>query len=242
MPISLHTNKIKIEKDCFIEELYKIILNKDELIDGTLDGKATQLHKFYLAIYIMNHYNKKQQNSQYFDYLITSIIESESLFVIGFTNAGMMALRSALECSLKFLYYEYHPIELQLNEIGEFDIRGIEYRNFMYSIPNFKKLNFIMKDDIERVWNELCKYSHYDISVIKEISVISDIKPIFNDGESFNNIKKVIKDVFRIIIIIMFTVNPAWLEDVEKSYFDYVFEVLFKAEEIINMKISLKII
>ncbi|MBN1071862.1 hypothetical protein DVV81_11895 [Clostridium botulinum] len=242
MPMSLHTNKIKVEKDCFIEELYKMILNKDELIDGTLNSKATQLHKLYLAIYIMNNYNKKEQNSQYLNYLITSIIESESLFIIGFTNAGMMALRSALECSFKFLYYEYHPIELQLNEIGEFDIKGIDYRNFMYSIPNVKKLNFIMKDDIERVWSELCKYAHYDISVIKEISVISDIKPVFNDNESFDNIKKIIKAVFRTIIVIMFTVNPKWLESVEKSYFDYVFEVLFNAEEVSNMKISLKIV
>lgn len=242
MPISLHTDKIKVEKDCFIEELYKMILNKEELINGELDNKATQLHKFYLAIYIMNYYNKNEQNSQYLNYLITSIIESESLFIVGFTNAGMMALRSALECSFKFLYYEYHPIELQLNEIGEFDIKGIDYRNFMYSIPNFKKLNFIMKDEIERVWNELCKYAHYDISVIKEISVISDIKPVFNDDNRFINIKKIIKDVFRIIIVIMFTVNPKWLEMVEKSYFDYVFEVLFKAEEVTNMKISLKIV
>lgn len=242
MPISLHTNKIKGEKDCFIEELYKMILNKDELINGELDNKATQLHKFYLAIYIMNHYNKNQHNSQYLNYLMTSIIESESLFVMGFTNAGMMALRSALESSFKFLYYEYHPIELQLNEIGEFDIKGIDYRSFMYSIPCFKKLNFIMKDEIERVWNELCKYVHYDISVIKDISVISDIKPIFNDEGSFNNIKRNVKEVLRIIIIIMFIVSPKWLEEVEKSYFDYVFEVLFKGEEVTNMKISLKIV
>lgn len=242
MPISLHTDKIKDEKNCFIEELYKMILNKDELIDGEIDNKATQLHKFYLVIYIMNYYNKNQHNSQYFNYLMTSIIESESLFVLGFTNAGMMSLRSALESSFKFLYYEYHQIELQLNEMGEFDIKGIDYRNFMYLIPSFRKLNFIMKDEVERIWNELCKYVHYDISVINDISVISDIKPVLKEQESFIKIKKLIKEVFRIIVIIMFIVDPKWLEGIEKSYFDYIFEVLFKDNETTDMKISLKIV
>ncbi|OOM11009.1 hypothetical protein [Clostridium saccharobutylicum] len=242
MPISLHTNKIKEEKDCFIEELYKMILKKEDMINGDEDNKATQLHKFYLTTYVMNHYNKKEHNSQYFNYLMTSIIESESLFVLGFTNAGMMSLRSALESSFKFLYYEYHPIELQLNEIGEFDIKGIDYRNFMYSIPCFQKLSFIKRDEIERIWSELCKYAHYDISVINDISVISDIKPVFKDEDSFRKIKKNIKEVFRVIIIIMFMVNSKWLECVEKSYFDYIFEVLFKDNETINMKISLNIV
>lgn len=241
MPMSLHTNKIKNEKNCFVEELYNMIISKEELINGELGNKATQLHRFYLATYVMKHYNKKEHDSQYFNYLMTSIIESESLFIMGFTNAGMMSLRSALESSFKFLYYEYHPIELQLNEMGEFDIRGTDYRNFMYSIPCFQRLNFIMKNEIERVWSELCKYAHYDISVINDISVISDIKPALKDEGSFEKIKKNIKEVSRIIIIIMFMVNSKWLEGVEKSYFDYVFEVLFKCDETINMKISLNI-
>ena len=45
----------------------------------------------------------------------------------------------------------------------------------------------------------------------------------------------------RIIVEIMFIVDNAWLVEVEKSYFDYVFEVLFKSDEIRHMKIALEI-
>lgn len=56
MPFSLHTDKIREEKNAFIEELYKVFPEKDKLISGEWSNQATRIHKKYLALYIMNYH------------------------------------------------------------------------------------------------------------------------------------------------------------------------------------------
>jgi hypothetical protein len=241
MPLSLHTDKIRNEKNAFIEELYNIIVDKDELINGNYSSAATKIHQYYLTVYIFNHFKRNNMNTAYYDYMLTSIIESEALVQCGFVNAALMQLRSSLEMAFKMLYYECHPIEWELHEKEQFDLRGVEYREFLYRHPKFSKLPYENKENIERVWGELCKYSHYDINVVKEISVISDIKTVFSNCKERDNFLSKLKLTMRIIVEIMFIVDNAWLVEVEKSYFDYVFEVLFKSDEIRHMKIALEI-
>ena len=77
--------------------------------------------------------------------------------------------------------------------------------------------------------------------MVKEISVISDIKTVFSNCKERDNFLSKLKLTMRIIVEIMFIVDNAWLVEVEKSYFDYVFEVLFKSDEIRHMKIALEI-
>lgn len=242
MPRSLHSQKIKDEKDAFVDELYKMLAKKATLKDGIYDKNASLIHKYYLVIYIMNHYNKTTFSTDYYNYMLTSLIESESLCLAGFNNASMMLLRSSMEMAIKFIYFETHPIEWELHQNNKFDLPGLEYRNFLYSVPKFSKLDFENKNSIETIWSELCKYSHYDLSIIQEISIITDIKPIFIDVNSQQKYIAKLKSVIRFMVIILFLVNPEWMQGVEKSYFDYIFEILYKPEEIGKMKIELRIV
>ena len=50
MPNSLHTNKIKDEKDAFVNELFNMIPKREELISGEASAIATQIHKLYLPL------------------------------------------------------------------------------------------------------------------------------------------------------------------------------------------------
>lgn len=45
MPNSLHTNKIKDEKDAFVNELFNMIPKREELISGEASAIATQILK-----------------------------------------------------------------------------------------------------------------------------------------------------------------------------------------------------
>ena len=60
MPNSLHTNKIKDEKDAFVNELFNMIPKREELISGEASAIATQIHKLYLTIYIMNYFKSQK--------------------------------------------------------------------------------------------------------------------------------------------------------------------------------------
>lgn len=242
VPQSLHTDKINDEKNAFVQELYETIVSEHSLHNGDLKTRALSIHKIYMTFYIMSHFKPKELDSPYFNNLLSCVIESESLFFLGFKNSGMMLLRSALELSFKFLYFAYHPIEQIKNETGNFDLHGIEYREFLYTFPNFLLQTTLNKDLIEQLWSELCQYTHCDVKTVDEISLIADIKPIFENEHSFQEYLKKIKHVFRIIITILFMVKSNWLEGVEKSYFDYPFEILFSAPEITDLKINLRIV
>ena len=74
MPNSLHTNKIKDEKDAFVNELFDMIPKREELISGEASVIATQIHKLYLTIYIMNHFKSQKLKTDYYEYLLTSVI------------------------------------------------------------------------------------------------------------------------------------------------------------------------
>ncbi len=232
MPSSLHSNKIKDEKNAFVEELYKVFPEKDKLVSGAWNSKATQIHKYYLALYIMNFQKPKSLKTKYFNYLMTAAIESEALFLGGFKNAAFMQLRCAMEATFKLLYYETHPVEWELHKSKGFDLTGLEYREFLYMHPKFAHLN-ILKYDIERNWGELCQYSHYDISIVNDITCVIDIKNIMSDNAGFEDSMKKIKSTIREMVFIFFMIDSRWLEGIEKAYFDYIFEILYsKAERI----------
>ena len=241
MPISLHTDKIKDEKNAFVKELYKMVINEEQLLEGMYNNEAIQIHKLYLTLYIMNHYKSKRFNSMYYDYLLTSGIESESLILCGFTNASIMQLRSTVEMAFKMLYFEFHPIEWQLHSENQFDLRGIEYREFLYTHPRFSNLKYINREYVESVWKDLCKYTHFDISVINKISVIEDMTNIFSSENEKKAFRDKLKSSLRIVILILFLVDESWLKGVEKSYFDYIFELLYNSSESSDLKINLRI-
>ena len=71
MPNSLHTNKIKDEKDAFVNELFNMIPKREELISGEASAIATQIHKLYLTIYIMNYFKSQKLKTDYYEYLLT---------------------------------------------------------------------------------------------------------------------------------------------------------------------------
>lgn len=242
MPQSLHTDKIRDEKNAFIEELYNTIPSKADLLSGENASQAVRLHKLYLTFYIMANFKNVTLQSPYFNNLMSCIIESESLFFLGFKNSGMTLLRSAIESAFKLLYYEYHPIELIRNTNGDFDLRGLEYREFLYSFPAFSAQNVIKKDDVERVWSKLCEYTHSNVKTVDQISLVAEIKPIFETEQTFTQYLSQIKQVLRTIICILFLVSPNWLEHTEKSYFDYVFEILFDATETSALKVNFRIV
>lgn len=193
MPNSLHTNKIKDEKDAFVNELFDMIPKREELISGEASAIATQIHKLYLAIYIMNHFKSQKLKTDYYEYFLTSVIERESLVLCGFINAAVMQLRSAVEMAFKMNYYENHPVECDLHMQGKHELKGIEYREFLYIHPKFTRLSNIKRDNIELLWSDLCKYSHFDISVINEVGVIQDMKSVFTSSEEKKSYEKKIK-------------------------------------------------
>ncbi len=241
MPNSLHTNKIKDEKDAFVNELFDMIPKREELISGEASAIATQIHKLYLAIYIMNHFKSQKLKTDYYEYLLTSVIESESLVLCGFINAAVMQLRSAVEMAFKMNYYENHPVECDLHMQGKHELKGIEYREFLYIHPKFTRLSNIKRDNIELLWSDLCKYSHFDISVINEVGVIQDMKSVFTSSEEKKSYEKKLKSCCRLIVLILFLIDSSWLKGVEKSYFDYVFEILYTSVEARELKIALGI-
>ena len=49
------------------------------------------------------------------------------------------------------------------------------------------------------------------------------------------------KSSLRIVILILFLVDESWLKGVEKSYFDYIFELLYNSSESSDLKINLRI-
>ena len=74
MPNSLHTNKIKDEKDAFVNELFNMIPKREELISGEASAIATQIHKLYLTIYIMNYFKSQKLKTDYYEYLLSDIL------------------------------------------------------------------------------------------------------------------------------------------------------------------------
>ena len=152
MPNSLHTNKIKDEKDAFVNELFNMIPKREELISGEASAIATQIHKLYLTIYIMNYFKSQKLKTDYYEYLLTSVIESESLVLCGFINAAVMQLRSAVEMAFKMNYYENHPVECTLHMQGKHELKGIDYREFLYVHPKFARQRNMKRDNIEVLW------------------------------------------------------------------------------------------
>lgn len=242
MPQSLHSDKIRDEKNALVHELFDTINQKDELISGKYSTQTARLHKLFLSFFVLNHFKRKELNSDYYDSLLSCVIESESLLLIGLCNAPMMLLRSALEMSFKMLYYEYHPIELIRNSQQKFELHGADYREFLYTFPAFSAQDVITKDDVERLWSELCRYTHFDYKTVESISMVSQFAPIFNNEQKLVKYLDCIKKVFRIITCILFLVNPEWMKEVEKSYFDYPFEVLFNGDETSKIILALKIV
>ncbi|MED3447563.1 hypothetical protein P4483_27135 [Bacillus thuringiensis] len=237
----LHSNKVKDERDAFVEELYKNLTNKDSITSGDLEARSRRLHKIILPLYIMKHYSKNKFISPYFNFIMTNVIEAEMLLMLGFKNAAMTSLRAAMESSFKFLYYEYHPIENLLHNESEFDLTGMSYREFLYSFPNLKNISFNSRDRIERIWSDLCKYVHSDINSVQAISYVSEISSALNlEEKEFNALLNNLRDIFKVIISIFFAIDKTWAQDIEKTYFDAIFEV-YDFEERSEVKEKLQV-
>ena len=227
----LHSSKIKDERDAFVEEFYKNLIKKESIVSGELEVKSRSLHKTMLPLYIMKHYSRKSFSSSYFDIIMTSIIEAEMLLILGFKNSGMGSLRSAMESSFKFLYYEFHPIENVLHNSSEFDLSGLSYREFFYSFPNLNDISFNSRDKVERIWSYLCKYVHSDISSVQTITYVSEVSSVLNlEEKEYNKVLNIIKEQIKIIISIFFAIDSQWVKEVEKAYFDAIFEIYTTGE------------
>ncbi|MFL0473464.1 hypothetical protein ACH0CI_15860 [Priestia sp. 179-F W1.4 NHS] len=238
---ALHSQKIKDERNAFIEEMYNNLVNKELLISGDLEVNSRRLHKTMLPVYIMKHYCESEFNSTYINYIMTNLIECEMLLILGFKNAGMTSLRAAMESSFKFLYYEFHPIENTLHNNNEHNLNGLQYREFLYSFPGLKEISFMQKDSVERTWSDLCKYVHSDIHSVETITYVSEISSVLElESSKFNTFLRNQKNILKIIISIFFAVDKNWVEKVEKTYFDAIFEI-FEIDERNEVKQRLQI-
>lgn len=239
--VGLNAYKIKEEKNAFVEELFERISIKQNVLDGEESLKASTLHKVILPVYVMKHYCKSQFLSNYFDIIITNIIESEALLILGFYNGGMSLLRSALESSFKFLYYELHPTENILHNQSKHLLTGKDYREFMYIHPELTKIDVMKRDRVEKIWSDLCKFIHCDIKEVKTMTVLSEISSVLkNEEREFQKLIKKINEVIRIIIVIFFTVKVDWAKEMDKQYYDFVLNI-FNASERSNLKDTLYI-
>ena len=234
MSRALHTSKISAEKDAFIGELRASLPNFARLLSGgDLASKARRLHEKFIPLHILNHYKPDPSplKTEYFELVVTHSIESEALFALGFRNAGMMALRAAIEAAFKFIYYENHPVEWQLHQSGAHDLHGIEFREFLYNFPVLGGLPFNQKRGLEELWTQLCSFVHCDLRSVSKVGVVADFKTILRLPEQqLSQILDRIHVVEKTVVSCCFAVDPKWLLNVEKAYFDVVFDIYTAAE------------
>ncbi len=240
---TLHSEKIATEKNAFLSELYTKLPKLDDLTRGDLASKARRVHERFLPLHIVKHYTSdtKEFRSPYFGVLMSHLIESECLLILGFRTSGVGILRAALEAALKFLYYETHPIEARLHAAGTHDLSNTSFREFAYIVPGLNSLSFMSRDELEKLWTDLCQFVHSDLKAISVMSVVADISTVLNEPEKvFVNTLQLIQGVIKVALAICLTVDPAWLQNVEKVYFDAILEA-FTNEERKNIKDALRI-
>lgn len=232
----LHSKKVTDEKNAFIEELFSNITHRERVIEGDLHTRARILHETFLPVYIMKHYSAGDFKSSYYNVVLTNLIESEALLILGFKNAGISSLRSAFESTCKFLYYEYHPIECKLHEEGSHTLSSVDYREFLYLFPELKDISFLARDKLEAIWSELCKYVHSDLRVVKTVSLVSDMSTFLALKEvEFQQFITLIRYTIKFILTIFFAIDPMWAKDIEKAYYDAILEA-FTVEECAEIK------
>ena len=228
---SLHSAKVTAEKNAFVETLFDSLPEKDTVLAGSLHVKARRLHGGCLPAYIMKHYAPAEHQSTYLDAIFTNLIEGECLFVLGFQNSGFMAIRGAFDATLRFLYYETHPIEKRLHIDGKHSLHNVEFREFLYSCPDLSNLTFLSKEKVENTWADLCRYVHSDLHVLKTMSMVSDLKTLLLEPDkAFATSLNLIKHVIKVIIAVLFAVDPNWAKTVEKVYFDAILEAFTVGE------------
>lgn len=222
---ALHSKKVDAEKNAFIAELYNSLPSPELLMSGKLGARARALHEALLPAYILKHYVPRQFQSNYLEVLFTNLIEAESLLILGFQNAGLSTLRSGLESSLKFLYYEHHPIELELHVAGEHGLTSTDYRDFLYSFPRLKSLEPVKKEHLEALWTALCQYVHCDLRALNKMSVVSDLRSALSDSErKFQQTLDLLRRSASVVVAVLLAIEPRWLESAEAAYFDAVLE------------------
>jgi hypothetical protein len=235
----LHSKKLKNEKDAFIKELFENLPSIEDLTEKTFDRKASSFHRIFLPVYILNHYSSKKVKTKYFNISVSNLIEAELLFILGFRYPAFLTIRSALECAFKFLYYEFHPIESQFDEIAQHQLTIEDYRNFGYKFPKLGEISFFDKAIVERVWSELCQFVHSDLRIIKKMSVVADLETIFKKPEKkYQKVRSLVIGVVRILLLL--AVDPDWGVNIEKVYFEEIFH-LFENAEIQEIKSVLQI-
>ena len=225
---ALHSNKLVAEKDAFLGELLAGLPKADRLLaGGDLSLKARRLHERYLPLHILSHYRPASSplRTDYFEAVVSHWIESECVFALGFRNAGMTSLRSALEAAIKLVYYEQHPVEWQLHQLGKHDLHGKEFREFLYRVPRLADLPFISSSKVEPLWIGLCKFVHTDLRTVSTVSVVGDIKSVIGLAEAkFAETADYVHKTCKVIVSCVLSIDPNWLLGVEKAYFDAVFD------------------
>ncbi|GAB7058239.1 MULTISPECIES: hypothetical protein [unclassified Paenibacillus] len=233
--------QIREESLAFIESLFQSVEDNKNEIYNNYSNRLNTLHKAIFPIYILNHYKDYSFISDYYQILMSNIIESQSLMGLGFYNSGMNILRSAIESSFKLLYYETHPVENILHNEGQHSLTITEYREFMYNHPLVRQLRTIERDKVEAIWKDLCSYVHNDIKAIKTISVLTDIKSVYTFSErEFQTVIEKYKNSVKIIVTIFLVLNNEWTKNIEKTYYDFIIDI-YSPEEIRSIKEVLKI-
>ena len=74
-----------------------------------------------------------------------------------------------------------------------------------------------------------------------KVNSFEDMTNIFSSENEKKAFRDKLKSSLRIVILILFLVDESWLKGVEKSYFDYIFELLYNSSESSDLKINLRI-
>ena len=226
MAKNLHSAKLEQERNVFLAELAASLPVLTSLNGGGSDSRRARiLHSTFLPIYILKRHKPVDLKTKYAEILFTYAIEAECLLILGFKNAARTMLRGWLEAAIKFVYYEYHPIENIAHHDGEqARIHGIEYREFIYMFPGLKDISFFARDTFERLWADLCKSVHVNLRCVEKLSIVADLESALNLPEpDFQMLLNLLKTLQKVIIALLFSVRNDWASQMEKALFETLF-------------------
>jgi|GEM_PF-6842556 len=118
---------------------------------------------------------------------------------------------------------------------------GSAFRDFFYNVPDLRELSFTLKASVEPLWGQLCKFVHSDLRSIDTFSIVADIKSVLRFSDRpFAAVSDHIQSVAKIAIACCLFLDPKWLLNVEKVYFDAVFDA-YSLSERTEVKTSLRV-
>lgn len=232
----LSKNRLKEEAEAFLNAIYEQIDENEQSIIGDVNKRNYTLHNTIIPIYIFNNYKKVVFKSPYYDIILSNIIEAEGLLVLGFYNSAMNLLRSSLESVFKLFYYELHPVELILHKENNHLLTITDYREFIYIHPQVKKLDSINKESVEVLWKNLCAFVHNDIKVLKNISVLTDIKSMAKFKEKdFQNLISNLKSIVKVVLTLFLVLDNSWTQGMDNSCYKFIVNI-FEPNEFKTLK------